>query len=112
MTEVECLAIATPFINDRMGITDRMGDPASVIFGNLKCYRGLECADSLALMSASDGYRFASRVDSNGINSRYTGMTPFSGIARGDGDGPWVVRYCITSGASECRFCIPSLADE
>ena len=36
MTEEACLAVATPFI------TARMGDPDSVIFEGLKCYRGLE----------------------------------------------------------------------
>ena len=34
MSEETCLAVATPFI------TQRMGDPESVIFENLKCYRG------------------------------------------------------------------------
>ena len=42
---------------------------------------------------------------------RYTGMTPFSGIVRDDGDGPKVVRYCITSGTKDYRFCIPSMVD-
>ena len=36
MSEAECLAIAKPFIRSRMG------DPESVIFDDLKCYRGLE----------------------------------------------------------------------
>jgi hypothetical protein len=38
-------------------------------------------------------------------------MTPFSGIVRDDGDGPKVVRYCITSGTKDYRFCIPSMVD-
>ena len=42
---------------------------------------------------------------------RYTGMTPFSGIVRDEGDGPRVVRYCITSGTKDYRFCIPSMVD-
>ena len=105
MTESECLAVATPFI------TARMGDPESVIFESLKCYRGLEGAVPVARVDATYGYRFAGQVDSKGIIGRYTGMTPFSGIVRDDGDGPKVVRYCITSGTTDYRFCIPSLVD-
>ena len=33
------------------------------------------------------GYRFAGNVDSKGDIGRYTGLTPFSGIVRNDGDG-------------------------
>lgn len=103
MTEAECLAVATPFI------TARMGDPESVIFEDLKCYRGLEGAVPLARVEPTYGYRFAGQVDSKGIIGRYSGMTPFSGVVRDDGDGPKVVRYCIVSGTKDYRFCIPSL---
>lgn len=103
MTEAECLAIATPFI------TARMGDPESVIFEDLKCYRGLEGAVPVARVEPTYGYRFAGQVDSKGIIGRYSGMTPFSGVVRDDGDGPKVVRYCIVSGTKDYRFCIPSL---
>ena len=89
MSEETCLAVATPFI------TQRMGDPESVIFENLKCYRGLEGRVPVARVEATYGYRFAGDVDSKGEIGRYTGMTPFSGIVRDDGDGPRVVRYCI-----------------
>ena len=105
MSEETCLAVATPFI------TQRMGDPESVIFENLKCYRGLEGRVPVARVEATYGYRFAGDVDSKGEIGRYTGMTPFSGIVRDDGDGPKVVRYCITSGTKDYRFCIPSMVD-
>ena len=105
MTEADCLATAMPFI------TARMGDPQSVIFEDLKCYRGLEGAVPVARVGATYGYRFTGRVDSKGIIGRYSGMTPFSGIVKDDGDGPRVVRYCITSGTTDYRFCIPSLVD-
>ena len=102
MTEEACLAVATPFI------ANRMGDPESVLFEDLKCYRGLEGAVPVARVEATYGYRFAGMVDSKGIIGRYSGMTPFSGVVRDDGDGPRVVRYCITSGTTDYRFCIPS----
>ena len=105
MSEAECLAIATPFIRSRMG------DPESVIFDDLKCYRGLEGRVPIARVEATYGYRFAGNVDSKGDIGRYTGLTPFSGIVRNDGDGPRVVRYCITSGTTDYRFCIPSKVD-
>jgi hypothetical protein len=105
MSEAECLAIAKPFIKSRMG------DPESVIFDDLKCYRGLEGRVPVARVEATYGYRFAGSVDSKGEIGRYTGLTPFSGIVRNDGDGPRVVRYCITSGTTEYRFCIPSRVD-
>ena len=105
MSEAECLAIATPFIRSRMG------DPESVIFDDLKCYRGLEGRVPIARVEATYGYRFAGNVDSKGDIGRYTGLTPFSGIVRNDGDGPRVVRYCITSGTTDYRFCIPSRVD-
>ena len=82
MTEEACLAVATPFI------TARMGDPESVIFEDLKCYRGLEGAVPVARVEATYGYRFAGQVDSKGIIGRYSGMTPFSGVVRDDGEGP------------------------
>ena len=105
MSEAECLAIAKPFIRSRMG------DPESVIFDDLKCYRGLEVRVPIARVEATYGYRFAGSVDSKGHIGRYTGLTPFSGIVRNDGDGPRVVRYCITSGTTDYRFCIPSIVD-
>ena len=105
MSEETCLAVATPFI------TQRMGDPESAIFENLKCYRGLEGRVPVARVEETYGYRFAGDVDSKGEIGRYTGMTPFSGIVRDDGDGPRVVRYCITSGTKDYRFCIPSMVD-
>ncbi|MDA8739386.1 hypothetical protein N9V47_00530 [Luminiphilus sp.] len=105
MSEAECLAIAKPFIRSRMG------DPESVIFEDLKCYRGLEGRVPIARVEATYGYRFAGNVDSKGDIGRYTGLTPFSGIVRNDGDGPRVVRYCITSGTTDYRFCIPSKVD-
>ncbi|MDA7582153.1 hypothetical protein N9X89_02555 [Luminiphilus sp.] len=105
MSEAECLAIAKPFIRSRMG------DPESVIFDDLKCYRGLEGRVPIARVEATYGYRFAGNVDSKGDIGRYTGLTPFSGIVRNDGDGPRVVRYCITSGTTDYRFCIPSKVD-
>jgi hypothetical protein len=105
MSEAECLAIAKPFIKSRMG------DPESVIFDDLKCYRGLEGRVPVARVEATYGYRFAGSVDSKGEIGRYTGLTPFSGIVRNDGDGPRVVRYCITSGTTDYRFCIPSRVD-
>ena len=105
MSEAECLAIAKPFIRSRMG------DPESVIFDDLKCYRGLEGRVPVARVEATYGYRFAGSVDSKGGIGRYTGLTPFSGIVRNDGDGPRVVRYCITSGTTDYRFCIPSRVD-
>ena len=105
MSEAECLAIAKPFIRSRMG------DPESVIFDDLKCYRGLEGRVPIARVEATYGYRFAGNVDSKGDIGRYTGLTPFSGIVRNDGDGPRVVRYCITSGTTDYRFCIPSIVD-
>ena len=105
MSESECLAIAKPFIRSRMG------DPESVIFDDLKCYRGLEGRVPIARVEATYGYRFAGNVDSKGDIGRYTGLTPFSGIVRNDGDGPRVVRYCITSGTTDYRFCIPSRVD-
>jgi hypothetical protein len=105
MSEAECLAIAKPFIRSRMG------DPESVIFDDLKCYRGLEGRVPIARVEATYGYRFAGSVDSKGDIGRYTGLTPFSGIVRNDGDGPRVVRYCITSGTTDYRFCIPSRVD-
>ena len=105
MSEAECLAIATPFIRSRMG------DPESVIFDDLKCYRGLEGRVPIARVEATYGYRFAGNVDSKGDIGRYPGLTPFSGIVRNDGDGPRVVRYCITSGTTDYRFCIPSRVD-
>ena len=105
MSEAECLAIAKPFIRSRMG------DPESVIFDELKCYRGLEGRVPIARVEATYGYRFAGSVDSKGEIGRYTGLTPFSGIVRNDGDGPRVVRYCITSGTTDYRFCIPSRVD-
>jgi hypothetical protein len=105
MSEAECLAIAKPFIRSRMG------DPESVIFDDLKCYRGLEGRVPVARVEATYGYRFAGSVDSKGDIGRYTGLTPFSGIVRNDGDGPRVVRYCITSGTTDYRFCIPSRVD-
>ena len=105
MSEAECLAIAKPFIRSRMG------DPESVIFDDLKCYRGLEGRVPIARVEATYGYRFAGSVDSKGEIGRYTGLTPFSGIVRNDGDGPRVVRYCITSGTTDYRFCIPSIVD-
>lgn len=105
MSEAECLAIAKPFIKSRMG------DPESVIFDDLKCYRGLEGRVPIARVEATYGYRFAGSVDSKGDIGRYTGLTPFSGIVRNDGDGPRVVRYCITSGTTDYRFCIPSRVD-
>ena len=85
MSEAECLAIATPFIRSRMG------DPESVIFEDLKCYRGLEGRVPIARVEATYGYRFAGNVDSKGDIGRYTGLTPFSGIVRNDGDGPRVM---------------------
>jgi len=105
MSEAECLAIAKPFIRSRMD------DPESVIFDDLKCYRGLEGRVPIARVEATYGYRFAGSVDSKGDIGRYTGLTPFSGIVRNDGDGPRVVRYCITSGTTDYRFCIPSIVD-
>lgn len=105
MSEAECLAIAKPFIKSRMG------DPESVVFDDLKCYRGLEGRVPIARVEATYGYRFAGSVDSKGDIGRYTGLTPFSGIVRNDGDGPRVVRYCITSGTTDYRFCIPSRVD-
>ena len=105
MSEAECLAVAKPFIRSRMG------DPKSVIFDDLKCYRGLEGRVPIARVEATYGYRFAGNVDSKGDIGRYTGLTPFSGIVRNDGDGPRVVRYCITSGTTDYRFCIPSRVD-
>ncbi|MGI9299136.1 MAG: hypothetical protein ACR2PD_01770 [Luminiphilus sp.] len=105
MSEAECLAIAKPFIRSRMG------DPESVIFDDLKCYRGLEGRVPIARVEATYGYRFAGSVDSKGDIGRYTGLTPFSGIVRNEGDGPRVVRYCITSGTTDYRFCIPSRVD-
>ena len=105
MSEAECLAVAKPFIRSRMG------DPESVIFDDLKCYRGLEGRVPIARVEATYGYRFAGSVDSKGDIGRYTGLTPFSGIVRNDGDGPRVVRYCITSGTTDYRFCIPSRVD-
>ena len=105
MSEAECLAIAKPFIRSRMG------DPESVIFDDLKCYRGLEGRVPIEGVEATYGYRFAGSVDSKGDIGRYTGLTPFSGIVRNDGDGPRVVRYCITSGTTDYRFCIPSIVD-
>lgn len=105
MTQEECLAVATPFI------TSRMGDPESVIFEELKCYRGLEGVVPVARVEATYGYRFAGLVDSKGIIGQYSGMTPFSGVVRDDGDGPKVVRYCIVSGTADYRFCIPSMVD-
>ena len=105
MSEAECLAVAKPFIRSRMG------DPESVIFDDLKCYRGLEGRVPIARVEATYGYRFAGNVDSKGDIGRYTGLTPFSGIVRNDGDGPRVVRYCITSGTTDYRFCIPSRVD-
>ena len=105
MSEAECLAIAKPFIRSRMGV------PESVIFDDLKCYRGLEGRVPIARVEATYGYRFAGNVDSKGDIGRYTGLTPFSGIVRNDGDGPRVVRYCITSGTTDYRFCIPSKVD-
>ena len=105
MSEAECLAIAKPFIRSRMG------DPESAIFDDLKCYRGLEGRVPIARVEATYGYRFAGNVDSKGDIGRYTGLTPFSGIVRNDGDGPRVVRYCITSGTTNYRFCIPSKVD-
>ena len=105
MSEAECLGIAKPFIRSRMG------DPESVIFDDLKCYRGLEGRVPIARVEATYGYRFAGSVDSKGDIGRYTGLTPFSGIVRNDGDGPRVVRYCITSGTTDYRFCIPSIVD-
>lgn len=105
MTEEACLAVATPFI------AARMGDPDSVIFEGLKCYRGLEGAVPVARVEATYGYKFAGLVDSKGVIGRYSGMTPFSGVVRDDGDGPKVVRYCIVSGTTDYRFCIPSMVD-
>ena len=105
MSEAECLAVAKPFIRSRMG------DPESVVFDDLKCYRGLEGRVPIARVEATYGYRFAGSVDSKGDIGRYTGLTPFSGIVRNDGDGPRVVRYCITSGTTDYRFCIPSSVD-
>ena len=105
MSEAECLAVAKPFIRSRMG------DPKSVVFDDLKCYRGLEGRVPIARVEATYGYRFAGSVDSKGDIGRYTGLTPFSGIVRNDGDGPRVVRYCITSGTTDYRFCIPSRVD-
>ncbi len=105
MSEAECLAVAKPFIRSRMG------DPESVVFDDLKCYRGLEGRVPIARVEATYGYRFAGSVDSKGDIGRYTGLTPFSGIVRNDGDGPRVVRYCITSGTTDYRFCIPSRVD-
>ena len=105
MSEAECLAVAKPFIRSRMG------DPESVVFDDLKCYRGLEGRVPIARVEATYGYRFAGSVDSKGDIGRYTGLTPFSGIVRNDGDGPRVVRYCITSGTTDYRFCIPSGVD-
>ena len=66
VTEEACLAVATPFI------TARMGDPESVIFEDLKCYRGLEGAVPVARVEATYGYRFAGQVDSKGIIGRYS----------------------------------------
>lgn len=105
MSEAECLAVAKPFVRLRMG------DPESVIFEDLKCYRGLEGAVPVARVKATYGYRFAGQIDSKGITGRYSGMTPFSGVVRDDGDGPKVVRYCIVSGTADYRFCIPSMVD-
>lgn len=105
MSEAECLAVAKPFI------TAQMGDPQSVIFENLTCYRGLEGRVPVARVEATYGYRFAGDVDSKGAIGRYSGLTPFSGIVRDDGSGPQVVRYCITSGSRDYRFCIPSMVD-
>jgi len=105
MTQEECLAVATPFI------TSRMGAPESLIFEELKCYRGLEGVVPVARVEATYGYRFAGLVDSKGIIGQYSGMTPFSGVVRDDGDGPKVVRYCIVSGTADYRFCIPSMVD-
>ena len=105
MSEAECLAVAKSFIRSRMG------DPKSVVFDDLKCYRGLEGRVPIARVEATYGYRFAGNVDSKGDIGRYTGLTPFSGIVRNEGDGPRVVRYCITSGTTDYRFCIPSRVD-
>ena len=71
MTEADCLATAMPFI------TARIGDPQSVIFEDLKCYRGLEGAVPVARVGATYGYRFTGRVDSKGIIGSYSGLTPF-----------------------------------
>ena len=105
MSEETCLSVATPFI------TQRMGDPESVIFKNLKCYPSLEGRIADMHIDPTYGYRFSGHVDSKGEIGRYTGMTPFSGIVRDDGDGPKVVRYCITSGTKDYLFCIPSMVD-
>ena len=55
--------------------------PESVIFEDLKCYRGLEGAVPVARVEATYGYRFAGQVDSKGIIGRYSGMTPFQALS-------------------------------
>ena len=71
MTEADCLATAMPFI------TAQMGDPQSVIFEDLKCYRGLEGAVPVAGVGATYGYRFTGQVDSKGIMGSLFGHDTF-----------------------------------
>lgn len=106
VSEEACLAVAQPFIREQMG------DPESTVFQNLKCYRGWEGNVPAVGVKATYGHRFAGEVDSKGAIRRYTGFTPFSGIVRDDGEGPRVVRYCITSATDDYRFCIPSMVEE
>ena len=88
-----------------------MGDPESVIFENLKCYRGLEGRVPVARVEATMATDLPVMLIPKGRLVGIIGMTPFSGIVRDDGDGPKVVRYCITSGTKDYRFCIPSMVD-
>tara|TARA_B100000029_G_C17229186_1_gene834681 strand:- start:168 stop:575 length:408 start_codon:yes stop_codon:yes gene_type:complete len=94
----DCESQATEFISNRMK------DPSSAKFVDFECYRGYEGSVPLAGVSITYGYRFYGQVNAKNSFGGYTGYTPFAGIVRDDGNGPVVVRYCITDNS---RICFP-----
>lgn len=99
-----CIDVAQRFIRNKMK------DPNSALFTDVKCYQGWEGNVPIAGVYATYGYRFVGNVNAKNSYGGYTGYSPFSGIVRdnGDGRGARVVRYCIVSSTDEYQTCIPS----
>ena len=92
-------------------IKDKMKDPSSAQFTDFECYAGYEGNVPIAGVSATFGYRFYGQVNAKNSFGGYTGYSPFAGIVRDDGNGPKVVRYCITDSNSEYQICIPQMVE-
>jgi len=99
----ECIMLAKSFISNRLK------DPSSAQFNNVRCYIGWEGNAPIVGVKTTFGYRFVGNVNAKNSFGGYTGYSSFSGIVRDDGYGARVVRYCIVPSTEEYGMCLPQM---